>query len=382
MKKLRIKQSWKRYAIFALAALVCVIILWKLIPGVTSVVDGIWGFLGLLWKALTPVGWAVVVAYLLSPLASFLERRVFYNLNVKNQRIFATLTVTLLIAVGIFFFSYRIVPMFVVSAAEAVERLPDIIEPWIESSRYGSFVGELWRQGQKLLGESVNVSAKTLLVTAGQVAQALMTTVIAIYILHRRGKLLSALRNAAEQWLGEERRKNIAALLNMLHRVFGGYLIGKLLESAAITLLCAAGFYVIGVAYAPLLAVFVGICSFVPYVGPLIGAAPAVLVTFLEMPDKLLPVAIVLIIVFAADGCWIGPKLIGGRLGISALGVIIGVTVGGGIAGLWGMVLGIPAVAIVNMAARALTEWKSEKRASALQDEPGEGQRINDDIHD
>lgn len=379
MRKTDIRKNWKRYVLWGAAIVIAAIALWRVAAEITGIIDGIWGAAVALFRALLPVGWAMVIAYILRPFAAFLERSVCGKMDVKRQKAVSTLIISLLILMAAFSLSYWALPLFIKSANDASAKLPGLIEPMIAARPYGALVGEIWRQAQAFLSESVTISAKTLIATAGQVGQWLMTTVIALYILHQRSILRKGFQKLAEPWLGERRYGRFEALMQKLDRVFGGYFIGKLLECASIILLCGAGFYIVGVPYAPLFAILVGVGSLVPYVGPLIGAAPAVVVTFLDS-EHVLPLGVVLALVFIADGYFIGPKLIGGRLGLSALGVIVGVTVGGGIAGLWGMILGIPAVSVIRMAALSLTYWKNNKNLSE-EHEDDLGLILTDEIH-
>ncbi len=360
---------------WGVAAVIAALVLWRIASELTNILDGLWSGFKRLASALLPVGWAMVIAYLLRPFAAFLERAVF-----SRHKGLSTLVIALLILGAAFSLSYWMLPMFIQSANEAIARLPGLIEPLIATRPYGALIGEVWTQAQAFLSQSVTISAQTLIATAGQVGQWLMTTVIALYILHQRKTLRRGFQNILEPWLGEKRYGRFEALMQKLDRVFGGYFIGKLTESAAIMLLCALGFYIAGVPYAPLFAILVGVGSLVPYVGPLIGSAPAVLVTFLDSTQKLLPLGIVLAVVFLADGYFIGPKLIGGRLGLSALGVIVGVTVGYGIAGLWGMILGIPAVSVIRMAVLSLTYWR-KNRIREMRSDGDEGLNLSDEIH-
>ncbi len=378
MRRPDLRGNWKRYLFWGVIIVVAALVLWRVASELTNIIDGVWSAVVKLFNALLPVGWAMVIAYLLRPLAAFLERVVFAKLKISKG--LSTLVIALLILGVAFSLSYWMLPMFIQSATEAIARLPGLIEPLIASSTYGALIGEVWAQAQTFLSQSVTISAQTLIATAGQIAQWLMTTVIALYILHQRKTLRKGFQNVLEPWLGEGRYRRFEALMQKLDRVFGGYFIGKLLESAAIILLCTAGFYIAGVPYAPLFAILVGVGSLVPYIGPLVAAAPAVLVTFLDSSQKLLPLGIVLAVVFLADGYFIGPKLIGGRLGLSALGVIVGVTVGGGIAGLWGMILGIPAVSVIRMAVLSLTYWRKNKLREKRSDDD-EGLNLSDEIH-
>ena len=89
------------------------------------------------------------------------------------------------------------------------------------------------------------------------------------------------------------------------------------------------------------------IADIIPYIGPFLGFVPAVLFAFMDAPLKALWVSILFIIIQWAENNILAPKLIGDSTGLNPLAVLISIIIGGGIFGIWGMVVSVPLVSII-----------------------------------
>ena len=142
-------------------------------------------------------------------------------------------------------------------------------------------------------------------------------------------------------------KKTWSVLLQCNH-IFNGFLVGKMIDSLIIGILCLIIMSILRLPYALLMSVIVGITNMIPYFGPFIGAIPGVVMFLFIDPKLSLIFAIMILALQQFDGLYLGPKILGDLTGIKPLWVIFGVTVGGALFGVMGMFLGVPTVAVLS----------------------------------
>jgi predicted PurR-regulated permease PerM len=138
-------------------------------------------------------------------------------------------------------------------------------------------------------------------------------------------------------------------LINRIQRRLGYWLRGQLILSVVIFVLTFIGLTILGVDYALLLALIAGIFEIIPYLGPFLGAVPAVFLAFVQSPVKALLVVILYIIIQQLENNIIVPKVMSKSVGINPLLVIIILLVGGKIGGAVGMILAIPVATALSV---------------------------------
>jgi len=147
-----------------------------------------------------------------------------------------------------------------------------------------------------------------------------------------------------------------------IDEIFYKYFTGKILTSMLIGFLFYLGLLVIGVEYAPLFGVIVAITNVIPYFGPIIGAVPAVIITFIDEPVKALWVGIWILVVQQFDGNVLAPNVLGKIVELNPFWVLFSVIVGGSLFGVLGMFVAIPMFAVIKVFfEEALTRWERKK---------------------
>lgn len=149
----------------------------------------------------------------------------------------------------------------------------------------------------------------------------------------------------------DRHRSKVEDVLTESKTIVQGYMVGLLLEMAIVTALNTAGFLVIGIQYAVFLAVLAAVLNLIPYVGMLIASiiCMAVTLTTSDNIGDIVWVGVILIAVQFIDNNFIMPYIVSSKVRINALVTIIGVLIGGALAGLSGMFLSIPAIAILKV---------------------------------
>ena len=129
--------------------------------------------------------------------------------------------------------------------------------------------------------------------------------------------------------------------------IFGGFIIGKIIDSIIIGILCFIGLSFLHMPYALLVSVIVGATNVIPFFGPYIGAIPSAVLITLNDPKMGLYFVIFVLILQQIDGNIIGPKILGDYTGLSVFWVMFAILVGGGLFGVPGMILGVPTFAVI-----------------------------------
>ena len=135
--------------------------------------------------------------------------------------------------------------------------------------------------------------------------------------------------------------------VSFVDRMFGGFIDGKILDSAIIGVLCYIGCVVFKFPNPLLISAIVGITNVIPFFGPFIGAVPSILLILIEDPIKAIWFSIFVLGLQQLDGNVIGPKILGDRTGLSSFWVLFAIVLCGGLWGLVGMVICVPLFAVI-----------------------------------
>ena len=150
--------------------------------------------------------------------------------------------------------------------------------------------------------------------------------------------------------------------IKQCNHIFNGFLIGKVIDSLIIGIICLVAMIILQLPYALLLSLIVCITNMIPYFGPIIGAVPGVLIYLFIEPRLAIVFAVLILILQQFDGLYLGPKILGDQTGIKPLWVIFGITVGGAYFGVLGMFLGVPTVAVLTYLINLIIEKKLKRK--------------------
>ncbi len=317
----------------------------------------------------TPFIWAFIIAYLLNPLLTLFERKL------KFGRIGSLIIVYILLVGLITLLVTFVTPKIIESIKVIKNNLPEYFsntENWLitQSSklsflnRYGvidlldenlnniidKFSGDISSTLSNIISSLINITSALLNFVLG--------IVISIYMLKDKEffsrqvkKLMYALYNT----------NKVEYLINLgkeLNFVFSKYLIGKLIDSMIIGILCFVGLLIFRAPHALVISAIVGITNMIPYFGPFIGMIPAVIITLFYSPIKALWVVIFILALQQFDGLYLGPKILGTQVGLKPFWVISAIIIGGGLFGVLGMLLAIPISGMIRVVLNKYIEAK------------------------
>ena len=175
----------------------------------------------------------------------------------------------------------------------------------------------------------------------------LIGAMISIYLLYGKESYVAQGKRLLYCLFSTRTTNNIIRDLQYVDKTFGGFIIGKVLDSFIIGILCYIGTTILNLPYALFVSVIVGVTNVIPFFGPYIGAVPSALLILLVNPIQCVYFVIFILLLQQFDGNFLGPKILGGSTGLSSFMVIVAILVGGGFFGIFGMFVGVPACAVI-----------------------------------
>lgn len=354
--------------------------------------DIVAGFFGKITSALGPVFAGFVFAYLLAPAASMLEKRLAKwlarpierhpKLKILPRGISSFLVVLLFIG-SIVLLVIATFSQVVTGVSTAIGHLPEYFDLIMEhvqkllraDNNLARYLNDLQaRFADTALGtgqvDPVDVTQKILSVvvtgatgTLWFLYDIIVGFVIAVYLLVSRDRFLRQWKQILYAVCKPKTAAWIDRQMTAANQTFGTAVIGKLIDSVIIGMLCFIGISIIGVPYSTLIAVIIGVTNVIPYFGPICGAIPCVLLILMENPLKALYFLIFIVALQQFDCNILDPKIVGKSIGLPAFWELFACMLGGGLFGIFGLMIGVPLFAVVYTIIRQLVTERLEERA-------------------
>lgn len=180
--------------------------------------------------------------------------------------------------------------------------------------------------------------------------------IIGFYLL----KDLDELKKSMAMYVPSAYRDGLFRWMRKIDSAMGRYIRGQLIVSLIVGILTGFSLYFLGIDYALLIGILSAITNIIPYFGPVIGAMPAIAIALLKYPGKIFWIVIVFVLIQQLESGIISPHIMGENLGLHPVTVIFSLLVGGTFFGLWGLILAVPAAALLKSIIIAFLE-KLEK---------------------
>lgn len=308
---------------------------------------------------LTPFFWAFVIAYLLNPLMASVEK------HLKLKRSWSVFIVYLLV-LGLIILAITIIsPRIVKSMGELLKDLPyylDQTQLWATEQidnlkvfdRYGvqdtieQHLAEIIKQVSNYLNTLSTAALTELITFTSGFLKFLVGLIMSIYLLYDKESFIKNTKKLLYALLNKNRAAYLVNFAREVDDIFSRYLIGKLIDSTIIAVLCYIGLSFIKAPYPILLSTIVGITNMIPYFGPFIGMIPATVITLFYSPVKALWVLLFIFLLQQFDGLYLGPKILGEKVGVGPFWIIAAIIIGGGTFGVLGMLVAVPIVAVIK----------------------------------
>jgi predicted PurR-regulated permease PerM len=188
--------------------------------------------------------------------------------------------------------------------------------------------------------------------------------IIMVYLLFSKEIFLGQIKKVTVAIFPKRASDSLVTLGANLNKTLSGFLIGKIIDSAIIGILCAIGMSVMKMEYVALISVIIGITNIIPFFGPFIGAIPSGLLLLIAAPEQVIPFAIFILVLQQFDGNVLGPRILGDSTGLSAIWVMVAIFIGGHF-GFGGMILGVPLFAVLYTVIKDFVEFLLRKKGLA-----------------
>ena len=179
------------------------------------------------------------------------------------------------------------------------------------------------------------------------VSNILIGVIAAVYILLYQKKLCAQAKKITVAVFSTKHTDRLFEIARRTNRIFSGYVIGKLIDAIFVGIVTYFALLIMGMPFAPLIAVIVGVTNIIPFFGPFLGAIPSALLLLIERPIDALYFILFILVLQMIDGNIIENRILGEKLGISDLWVLVAILLFGGIFGFGGMLLGVPIFAVI-----------------------------------
>jgi predicted PurR-regulated permease PerM len=350
------------------------------------------GFLSVVLGALKPLIMGLMIAYIFNIIMNFFEKHYFpkssSKLVTKSRRpvcLAASFAITIAVIILIM---YIVVP----EIASAFGVLYDEIPPAFTKSK--DFIlgklkeyPEIQEQISTVEFDWANIAEKaSKLLTSGvagilssavgiiggltsAVTNLVLGLIFAVYFLLRKDKLIKDSSRLRRLWFSDETNKKMSRVLKTANETFQSFFIGQFVEAIILGTLCFIGMKVLKLPYAAMSGTLVGVTAFIPIVGAFLGAGISAFIILTESPMQALIFVIFLLILQQFEGNIIYPKVVGGTVGLPSIWTLAAVTVGGGLFGVLGMILGVPLAATLYKLAFVKLEEKEAELGISPPDE-------------
>lgn len=209
---------------------------------------------------------------------------------------------------------------------------------------------------------SLTVAASGVWYTFTVAKDVLIGFIVAVYLLNSKELFAAQGKKILYSIFKIPHANMIINNMRFIHRVFAGFINGKLLDSLIIGVLCFVLMQIIGLPYALVISVVIGITNVIPFFGPFIGAIPCSLLLLLINPWQALYFIILIFALQQFDGNILGPKILGDSTGLASFWVLFSILLFGGLFGFGGMVMGVPVFAVLYSVAAGLTNHALGKK--------------------
>ncbi len=191
---------------------------------------------------------------------------------------------------------------------------------------------------------------------ANEVKNILFGLFISIYMLVGKERFKAQAKKLLAAFSGTESSRKILTVAHECDDRFGGFIVGKIIDSSIIGVICYICCLIFGFPFPALISFIIGVTNIIPIAGPFIGAIPSGFLILLVNPTKFIWFIIFVLVLQQLDGNFIGPKILGESTGLSAFWVLASLIIMGGLYGIFGMLIAVPLCSVIYYEIKLLTE--------------------------
>lgn len=342
--------------------------------------DKVSSFVGVALGAAAPLLIGAVIAYLVNLLMARYEKWFFprsekkFVCRVRRPLCMTCAYVTLVAVVALVV--ALVVPQLYSCVKLLVSKIPGVINYVIDLlDKYHLLSEEYLSQLEKIdwksrldqilgiitsgIGNVMDVVISTVTALFSGLVTALISIIFSIYLLSSKERIASQITRLLKRIVKPRTYSRVLHVADVVNQSFRKYIVGQCTEAVILGVLCALGMWILQIPYAAMIGAFVAFTALIPVAGAYIGAGVGAFMILTVSPVKALIFLVFIIILQQIEGNLIYPKVVGSSIGLPGIWVLAAVTVGGGVMGVTGMLIGVPVAAA---AYKLLGEWVNSPR--------------------
>lgn len=347
----------------------------KYIGLVTLIVLGVWnwnslmGLVGSIYKTLGPIINGAIFAYILNLLMvryeGLLTKVQGQVPGVKSLKRPVSMFLSLLTFVlAVIMILVLVLPQLSTAISRFIEVIPGV-STWLQrvieeydayfpqlqtlmsqlNINWGSLIQQSMTVLNTLSSNFLNITFNTITGVASNTINSILSLMVALYILGSKERLLLQGKRVIMAYLKPSHAQTLLDIIRLMNESFTNFFVGMTLEGIILGSLVTVAASIFNLPYAGMLGVIAGVMALIPIIGGYISAAVGTLMLLAVSPSQALFYLVMVIIIMQLEGNLIYPRVVGGSIGLPGLWVLVAFTVGGGLMGISGMILGIPLAA-------------------------------------
>lgn len=323
---------------------------------------------GLIFSAAMPLIIGCAIAYPINILMAFYERHYFPKSQkkavLKSRKAVCMIGAFLSFIAIIVLVISLVVPQLVSCIQLIIAELPDAMDyilarmeklgivpeniiRTLSAIDWKSRIGGILQALTSGVGNVMDVVMTTVSSVFSGIVTSVLSIIFAVYILCSKERLADQYKRLTKCYLPDKIRSKSAHIISLLNECFHCYIVGQCTEAVILGLLCTIGMLILRLPYATMIGALVAFTALIPIAGAYIGAIVGAFMILMVSPVQALIFIIFILILQQVEGNLIYPKVVGSSIGLPGIWVLAAVTVGGGIMGVFGMLLGVPIAACV-----------------------------------
>ena len=369
------KSEIKKYltlGIILAGVLAVSIIIYFCIGKYSTFISSINGMIGIL----SPFVYGSALAYVLSPVCNKIEKKLYcvickHSSKKENAKTLAEKGSIVLSYAILLFIIYIFLKLVLPQVIESLKSIISVIPEWINElyNLYGKiaetnpnlgvslndYANKAYKEANDFIesgifknaAQIVSIFSVRIMELGNGILNLVVAFIVSIYVLNGRKTFKAQLKKFIYAIFKKEWAEIVLDELRFADNSFGGFILGKLIDSFIIGIIAAVVLNIMDMPYSVLLAVIIGITNIIPFFGPIIGAVPGVILILFISPLKALYFLIFVFILQQFDGNILGPKILGDKVGIPSIWVLFSILVFGNLWGVFGMIVGVPLFAVI-----------------------------------
>ncbi|MGH4050109.1 MAG: AI-2E family transporter [Clostridium sp.] len=367
----RLDRKYVKYVLYVTLAATLIFISYNVVFNFKVFLNSIIAIIKGVFSIISPLIIGSIIAYLLYPLSKIINKFLDNSLKLKYKTHLISIILTYLSVILLFIIliysiyamiggqisSNETLSVMFATISDYVKRyneLFDYINKKITDSGLSidlkGYLSQAIQQVYSYLSVSINSIINLFAGIGNGIVNSFIGLFISFYLLKDYDFFKKLYLNNVSLIMKESKFKSINKTVHEINCVVSNFIRGQLLDGLIVGLISSIGLSIIGIDFAILIGFTAGIANIIPYVGPIIGCVPAVIVGILS-PNPIIALwaVLVLLAVQQLDSAVISPKVVGDSMGLHPIFVIMAITIGGSLAGILGMLLSVPIAGIIKL---------------------------------